>query len=252
MENQQGSQRSSNAVPEGTIQPASPTSIPWAIVGTLPCLGCEYDLKGLEGPRVTCPECRHVNDLRDAQPWLEKLFPRGVRERLYWPGHATGVGGLGLILLLTGMPFFIGFRFSSFIDLLMSLVAIVVLAISGWCLYRTYRLAQDYVRSCRRRMYGSLLFVLYDISIFTVVICFFWGINRISDATTNRVDVMATFQWGDVRFALPFIASIIMLRLSRWLILRGEHTGLYRENPAEFKLPLAATYTPDEDGTTRS
>ncbi|MEM6259116.1 MAG: hypothetical protein AAGI37_12450 [Planctomycetota bacterium] len=42
---------------------------PWHIKQDLPCLHCDYNLRGLDGPQVTCPECGQNNDLTDAYQW---------------------------------------------------------------------------------------------------------------------------------------------------------------------------------------
>ena len=61
----------------------------WLITGELPCLGCGYNLRGLVGPVLRCPECAHKNDLRDPKPWRAKALPVGVRERQHWPASAV-------------------------------------------------------------------------------------------------------------------------------------------------------------------
>lgn len=61
----------------------------WLIVGELPCLRCGYNLRGLVGPVLRCPECAHANDLRDPTPWRAKALPVGVRQRQHWPASAV-------------------------------------------------------------------------------------------------------------------------------------------------------------------
>lgn len=50
----------------------SSTSGAWLIRYSLPCLACEYDLIGLHGPVVRCPECGADHDLGNLQDWLRR------------------------------------------------------------------------------------------------------------------------------------------------------------------------------------
>lgn len=72
----------------------------WLLTGDLPCLNDGYNLRGLVGPIVRCPECGHHNDLRDPSPWRQKDLPLGVRQREHWPASAAGCG---LLILFAAM-----------------------------------------------------------------------------------------------------------------------------------------------------
>ncbi len=61
----------------------------WLLIRDIPCLACKYNLRGLVGPIVLCPECGHGNDLRRPDQWQTKELPRGVRQRPHWPATAV-------------------------------------------------------------------------------------------------------------------------------------------------------------------
>ncbi len=50
----------------------------WKVYGDWPCFKCLYNLKGLQGPEVTCPECGQNNDLRRLPLWEKAASPGAV------------------------------------------------------------------------------------------------------------------------------------------------------------------------------
>jgi len=92
---------------QSTVAAISPDAAPipdsrWLLVGELPCLGCTYNLRGLVGPDVRCPECGQLNDLRLPELWRVKTLPLGVRIREHWPMLATFLSILPIVGLLLG------------------------------------------------------------------------------------------------------------------------------------------------------
>ena len=61
----------------------------WLISGDLPCLMDGYNLRGLVGPVVRCPECGGLNDLRDPAPWRKQDLELGVKQREHWPAGSA-------------------------------------------------------------------------------------------------------------------------------------------------------------------
>ncbi|QDU34080.1 hypothetical protein KS4_21420 [Poriferisphaera corsica] len=72
----------------------------WLLSGDLPCLGCGYNLRGLIGPVVQCPECGNGNDLRNPEPWKEVELPLGVKQREHWPALAPGLSLMVAVVVL--------------------------------------------------------------------------------------------------------------------------------------------------------
>ncbi len=50
----------------------------WKVYGDWPCFKCRYNLKGLQGPEVTCPECGQNNDLRRFPLWKKTASPQAI------------------------------------------------------------------------------------------------------------------------------------------------------------------------------
>ncbi|MEO1235923.1 MAG: hypothetical protein AAFX76_03955 [Planctomycetota bacterium] len=123
----------------------------WLLTGDLPCLGDGYNLRGLVGPLVKCPECGHVNDLRDPTPWQKQDLPLGVRQREHWPASAAGAGFL--------VPFFacltlIGVSAWSWLGLAVG-VGVLLLWVGVWI-----NLCRKFIRSARSPRWGLLVLVV--------------------------------------------------------------------------------------------
>lgn len=50
----------------------------WKLYGDWPCFRCQYNLKGLQGPEIKCPECGQNNDLRRLILWKGIASPESI------------------------------------------------------------------------------------------------------------------------------------------------------------------------------
>ena len=73
---------------------------PWRLVDDLLCLGCEYNLWGMTGPIVICPECGRKNDLTDPTPWAPPAIRSKLRFGLLGTIVASFLGAPSAVLLV--------------------------------------------------------------------------------------------------------------------------------------------------------
>ncbi len=71
-----------------TTEPTPPGG---AIEDDLPCLQCDYNLRGLPGPRARCPECGFVNET-DTAAWWWELTAKAGRPPLSRAGVLAAIG----------------------------------------------------------------------------------------------------------------------------------------------------------------
>lgn len=122
----------------------------WQVRGDLDCLGCTHNLRGLTGPIVTCPECRHQNDLRDPEPWRQAAISAQDSLHFGWPTNAVGLSILIPIAFYVSMLLF---RRSTLLVFLNS-AGITLLIIGGWVM-----LSRHWIRSCPSKARGWKLLI---------------------------------------------------------------------------------------------
>jgi len=122
----------------------------WLLTDDLPCLGDGYNLRGLVGPIVKCPECGHLNDLRDPSPWRKQDLPLGVMQREHWPASAA------LCSLLIPIAVFFGFGFVYAMELgilgFFLGVSVVLVTIVIWA-----NQCRQFIKSVRSKRWALLI-----------------------------------------------------------------------------------------------
>lgn len=122
----------------------------WLLTGNLPCLGDGYNLRGLVGPIVKCPECGHLNDLRDPSPWRKQDLPLGVMQREHWPASAALYSMLIPFAALLGYGFTLGYGLPG-----TALgVVLFLIAIAAWGSQ-----CRNFVRSTRSLRWAYLILI---------------------------------------------------------------------------------------------
>ena len=105
----------------------------WLITDDLHCLSdnCNYNIRGLIGPYVKCPECGHINNLKNPAPWKEASLPLGVKQREHWPALAPASSFITVFLLLIGLAMISDwayqFHVSNYANFTLSLFALQVI-----------------------------------------------------------------------------------------------------------------------------
>jgi hypothetical protein len=194
----------------------------WLLTGNLPCLGCQYNMRGLVGPLVQCPECGHTNDLARPQLWETSELPLGIRERQHWPATA---GLVSLLVLLSG--FFVvvaimggGLISPGFIIALLICAAFVVL----W-LWNCKR----FIASCTNALWG--LKIILGVHIGTW--CLLWAGGVMFYPT---MDILFNL----LAKLLPAAVGVAAFLWTRKQLQRGEDQAAYRIDWRKWRLPTGA------------
>ncbi len=187
----------------------------WLLVGDLPCLGCGYNLRGLAGPVVMCPECGHANDLQDPTPWRVQQLPVGVIDRQHWPASAVA---LSFPLFLLGV-WSIG---ATFVHQGFAVVAAGFFAVVAFFWGRE---CWKWVRSCRNTAWAVAVLLLLHVATWLV----FVGIAGVWLIIENRLT-----GWLAI---LAFTIGAAGMYATAHLLRRGE----YRQEARNWRLPTGRT-----------
>lgn len=219
----------------GAAQPR-PSSFPapltieegWQITGRLECLACGYDLQKHMGPVVRCPECGADNDLRDARPWAEKQLPLGVRRRSHWPGEAVGLSFVIPLIAFLTIVVIIGYGWWS----LLTVVAFagLIAAIFGWI-----RVSRHWLRGCVETTTGLAILILLHLGSWGLFLCLIGWPALASSGSATWPLLHSIGPYGLLTLG---VLSLLMYGGATLLIRRGERTGLYRNDPRHYRLPL--------------
>ena len=200
-----------------TTAPDEPSR--WLLSGDLPCLECEYNLRGLVGPLVRCPECGHANNLRDPAPWKMKQLPIGVRQRAHWPASAALVSFWFFPVILLML------RIDSGWGLLISDALLLVGLSIIWL-----RLCVRWVRSCHAPAWAVVRLAAVHLAA--------WGwIAGVAGCTGGLAlaDAEGIFWVLGLSALLPFSAlTFVWLHRS---LKRGEDKRTYRVDWQHWRLP---------------
>lgn len=193
----------------------------WLLSGELPCLGCRYNLRGLVGPVVKCPECGHANDLRDPTPWRRTDLPLGVREREHWPALAVvcslvtmppvaalaGAAGNGNLQLSFGFA-------------MVTFVFATVWGVQCW----------RWVRSALRPVWASMVLGLTHLSAWAVIGGIVGIVADVARAMTTR-----PWQPGWLALAAVGVGGIFY---ARRLIASADRERQFRADWRDYRLPV--------------
>lgn len=101
-------------------EPIPPDAVPVAI--DIACPGCEYNLRGLLGPVVVCPECGLLSDVPElaARQWDKPWYKAPGFNTLAWPAagafgwyfflvplSSASIGGGGTAIALAGLTLWV-------------------------------------------------------------------------------------------------------------------------------------------------
>jgi len=185
----------------------------WLLVGDLPCLGCEYNLRGLVGPMVACPECGHHNDLRNSTAWRLRKLPLGEQERQHWPAYSV------LISLLMVMGFLMTAHGRGWVP---ATVTTLVL-FACWAI-----ICVRWVRSCKRNMWAITILLLVHGSSWSLIISliFLPRFRQIS-------------QFSFTMAVIGLVLGIAGIIITSKLIKRGEIKAQFRHDWKQWHVPTS-------------
>ncbi|QQE12138.1 hypothetical protein JD969_01285 [Planctomycetota bacterium] len=149
-------------------QEQSDIDLSWLITDDLHCLGegCNYNIRGLVGPHVKCPECGKINNLKNPAPWKEKTLPLGVKQREHWPAMAPASSfvlifflSLSIASIYSWTSDFITNNFANFTLSLFSVQVLLPLIITISTLVAWLYFCTSWLRSANwsKRAYGILI-----------------------------------------------------------------------------------------------
>ena len=199
----------------------------WLLTGDLPCLGDGYNLHGLVGPIVKCPECGHLNDLRDPSPWEKQDLPLGVRKREHWPASAV------LYSLLVPIAFF----FAGYLIILLAylgLLAGAILVLGAIFVWGNH--CQKFIRSARSSRWAIVILVGTHLGAGFVVV----GIISIA----LLVESLSTVYQSAVstRVAVGMVLLLpIGLGIFAWLklqLIRHDNATAFRVDWQSYRVPV--------------
>ncbi len=182
----------------------------WLLSGDLPCLGCDYNMRGLVGPLVRCPECGRVNDLRQPDAWRDRELPLGVRERDHWPATAV-MWSLGCVffgLMTAGMAMAGSWPF------IPGVLLLAVLTGWGW-------VCRAWLRSVRESSWGLFVIVATHACA--------WAILG---------GVILTAVTGEVWWVVISPLGAAGLGLMRGVIRRADGAGQFRQDWRRWQVPV--------------
>lgn len=203
----------------------------WVLTGDLPCLGCQYNMRGLVGPMVQCPECGHTNDLTRPELWEATELPLGVRERQHWPATA---GFVSLGVLATG-GFTAGAVASS--GLISPLFMIAFSFFCGAMLLWLWN-CRKFVNSCTNPWWGIKIIVGVHIGTW----CMLWAGGFMFYPEWDMVTTL-------IGKMLPTAVGVLAFWWTRQQLERGEDEAAYRLDWRKWRLPtgVAADMVPRSD-----
>ncbi len=208
----------------------------WLIHGDLNCLSCQYNMRGLVGPIVVCPECGSKNDLTDDQPWKSKALPLGIKVREHWPAHATL---LGVLLLIMGLPaMLIVFSIRTINIGTFVTTAVVLVCALGWA-----HSCRKWIRSCRNQVWATMILIV----LFFSSLAFGFGVVGSS---------FIIFSWNVERFSIvwwvvPIVvgtAGVSGLYWARKKLRSAENTPHFVKNWKTWSLPINASLDSQSKG----
>ena len=193
----------------------------WLLTGNLPCLGCQYNMRGLVGPIVLCPECGHRNDLRQPEKWQSRQLPLGVCKRSHWPATAV----LMSLCSLPFAPLVIGYlKHGNFWP-----AVLLILAVAAW-LWNCYR----FVRSCSSAVWAIGILLTLHLASWSYLaemgglIAIFLSFEGVSSSFPLLL-----------LFPLPLAAGIAGFWGVGRALKSGEDTREFRQDWRRWRLPIA-------------
>ncbi len=193
----------------------------WLLTGYLPCLGCRYNLRGLVGPLIRCPECGHAYDLRTPQLWQMTKMPLGEQVRQHWPAVA--------VLWSLFIPFSTLCCGVAFFDRHTAFMSVGAILPGVFWLYKCVR----WVRSCHHTGWAILVLLVLHVSTYGLLGGFLWFMTATVLGDGNLTQKM-----------LHWVASVGVMSLGlgyKWVMreLRGrERPGKYRNDWRNYRLPV--------------
>ncbi|MFA9476765.1 hypothetical protein ACERK3_00525 [Phycisphaerales bacterium AB-hyl4] len=221
-----GFTRTTTPPPPMTQSPDQPApDAHWLLHGDLPCLGCQYNLRGLVGPTVKCPECGHLNDLRDPTPWRTKKLPTGELVREHWPASAA----LASFAVMVTLPVMLVTTGTALLRNAFPIVGLIALAafvlIVTWWMLSCIR----WLRSCSWGLWGWSILMGTHLAMWGTLVgavgCFAFFADPRGMLVTSPL------------LAVVLIASVTGLFWLRSLIRRADRTGQFRSDWRKWQLP---------------
>lgn len=191
----------------------------WVLHGNLSCLGCQYNMRGLVGPNVQCPECGHVNDLTKPELWETTELPLGVRERQHWPATAAF---LSLFVLIATV---------ACVQILIELGPIAVGSLIAFLVFLGFAIAwlwncRRFTKSCMNPMWGVKILI----GVHTGTWCLLWaGVFVFAPFNEITTVIFAKF--------LPAIIGVVAFFWTKYQITRGEDEAAYRVDWRKWRIP---------------
>jgi len=181
---------------------------PWLITGDLPCLGCEYNLRGLVGPVVTCPECARENDLRDPEAWKAKQNED--------PSHMPVIAATMFVLA--------SYMFATSILPRVGLVMTLLRYTFGACFAVVwFQRCSRWLTACRCRRWGVLVLATHHAGMLLAVLSL-WGMMKLLIHALAPLD--------DATWALALLAPVAatVFWIGRRMVKRGGMRGEFYPN----------------------
>lgn len=201
----------------------------WLLTDDLPCLGCQYNLRGLVGPIVACPECGHHNDLRQAHLWNIKKIPTGVRIREHWPTSAVVWSLMAPFSYLGAHCVFTSIFGVAGIFALFAGVVIVV----WFCIWMAYCI--KWINHCNHKAWAVTLLLLLHVCT--------WGFLAAPVLAAYYADGSGNLEWS---FFLLIPLAVGLILIIRSAIHRADREGQFRGDWKAWRVPVAAEPSKNE------
>ncbi|MFW5653240.1 MAG: hypothetical protein ACOC0P_04270 [Planctomycetota bacterium] len=199
------------------------------VVGDLECLHCGYNLRGLIGPGVMCPECQSLNDLRDATPWRNRLHPAGLTNHI--PNRVSDVMTAAFLIMPIG-----GFKVSSWVTgpVLLESTSFTIALMLVTCFW--FNRATRFLQAWTRPAAAIQVLIALHVGILLAALALMLFLSAL----------MKDIAWGGVWFAdlgwapplvLAGLSTLLFTRAHR-MVSRSRRTGIYRIETQQYRLPV--------------
>lgn len=203
----------------------------WLIVDQLECLHCAYNLRGLVGPLVKCPECGGANNLRDPEPWKVKALPLGVREPQHWPATSVVISFPTILASFFCIGYISEESIAAIIPGFISLLLLVI-----W-IYN----CSKWIRSCRSTGEAFVELAVLHISSWAII-------GALITAFLFADEYYTVLNMGSIISIIVILLGIIFILLIRRVIINGTSNHKFRVDWQKWCLPVAGTDTDMNDG----
>lgn len=175
----------------------------WHVQIDIACPRCEYNLRGLLGPIVTCPECGLESAAAElaTRQWTKPWYKAPGFNTLAWPGVCAFVGGFFVLPVLLAHMAWNGFG--------TYLVELIGVGIWGLLMARAYR------------VFNSTLGVWFALAIHILIAAFLLATIVLGAAIVNLILIGLNHSQRLWVIAIALVAGLLLLFLL-WISRRIE------------------------------